>query len=124
MSTSAREDAAMIEMHDLLARQRAAFMDELPVGIAVRKDRLRRAAAMIVDHATRFCDALSEDFGHRSREQSLVTDIAGSVAPINHAIKHVTAWAARERSDRRRVGKQFVSQGRSRGSASHYKKKK
>src|SRR3546814_7282898 len=72
-------------------------MDELPVGIAVRKDRLRRAAAMIVDHATRFCDALSEDFGHRSREQSLVTDIAGSVAPINHAIKHVDAWAAREK---------------------------
>src|SRR3546814_7444727 len=97
MSTSAREDAAMIEMHDLLARQRAAFMDELPVGIAVRKDRLRRAAAMIVDHATRFCDALSEDFGHRSREQSLVTDIAGSVAPINHAIKHVDAGAAREK---------------------------
>src|SRR3546814_20422089 len=52
---------------------------------------------MIVDHATRFCDALSEDFGHRSREQSLVTDIAGSVAPINHAIKHVDAWAAREK---------------------------
>src|SRR3546814_8564999 len=71
--------------------------DLLPVGIAVRKDRLRRAAAMIVDHATRFCDALSEDFGHRSREQSLVTDIAGSVAPINHAIKHVDAWAAREK---------------------------
>src|SRR3546814_5853931 len=72
-------------------------MDGLPVGVAVRKDRLRRAAAMIVDHATRFCDALSEDFGHRSREQSLVTDIAGSVAPINHAIKHVDAWAAREK---------------------------
>src|SRR3546814_10170437 len=84
-------------MHDRLARQRAAFMDERPVGVAVRKDRLRRAAAMIVDHATRFCDALSEDFGHRSREQSLVTDIAGSVAPINHAIKHVDAWAAREK---------------------------
>src|SRR3546814_15236748 len=87
----------MIEMHDLLARQRAAFMDELPVGIAVRKDRLRRAAAMIVDHATRFCDALSEDFGHRSRAQSLVTDIAGSVAPINPPIKHFDAWAAREK---------------------------
>src|SRR3546814_10390173 len=52
---------------------------------------------MIVDHATRFCDALSEDFGHRSREQSLVTDIAGSVAPINPEIKHVDAWAAREK---------------------------
>src|SRR3546814_10977790 len=97
MSTSAREDAAMIEMHDLLARQRAAFMDELPVGIAVRKDRLRRAAAMIVDHATRFCDALSEDFGHRIRAQSLATDISCSVAPTNHAIQHVDASAAREK---------------------------
>ena len=87
----------MTTMGELLARQRAAFMDELPVGIAVRKDRLKRAAAMIADNADRFCDALSEDFGHRSREQSLVTDIAGSVAPITHAIKHLEGWAAREK---------------------------
>ncbi len=79
-------------MHDALDRQRQAFMAELPVSIAVRKDRLRRAAAMIRDHAGAFCDALSEDFGHRSREQSMVTDIAGSIAPINHAIKHLDRW--------------------------------
>jgi coniferyl-aldehyde dehydrogenase len=45
-------------MQDVLARQRAAFMDELPVGLAVRKDRLARAAAMIGDNADAFCDAL------------------------------------------------------------------
>lgn len=84
-------------MREMLDRQRKAFMAELPVPIAVRKDRLKRAAAMIADHADRFCGALSEDFGHRSREQSLVTDIAGSIAPINHAIKHVERWAKRDR---------------------------
>ncbi|HEU4959712.1 MAG TPA: coniferyl aldehyde dehydrogenase [Sphingomonas sp.] len=84
-------------MREMLDRQRQAFMAELPVPIAVRKDRLRRAAAMIADNADRFCDALSEDFGHRSREQSMITDIAASVAPLNHAAKHVERWAARDR---------------------------
>ena len=84
-------------MRDTFDRQRAAFMAELPVSIVVRKDRLKRAAAMISDNAGRFCDALSEDFGHRSREQSMLTDIAGAVGPINQAIKHVDRWAKREK---------------------------
>ncbi|WP_409574471.1 coniferyl aldehyde dehydrogenase [Sphingomonas sp. TF3] len=83
-------------MQDVLARQRAAFMAELPVGLAVRKDRLARAAAMIADNADAFCDALSEDFGHRSREQSMLTDIAASIAPIKHAIKSLDRWTRRD----------------------------
>jgi coniferyl-aldehyde dehydrogenase len=84
-------------MREILERQRAAFMAELPVPLAVRKDRLKRAAAMIADHDHRFCDALSEDFGHRSREQSMIADIAASVAPLKHAIKHVDRWAKAEK---------------------------
>ncbi|AJP71457.1 coniferyl aldehyde dehydrogenase [Sphingomonas hengshuiensis] len=84
-------------MHDILERQRAAFMAELPVPIAMRKDRLRRAIAMIGDNADRFCDALSEDFGHRSRDQSMLTDIAASIAPLRHAIAKVDRWARSER---------------------------
>lgn len=80
-------------MRELLDRQRAAFMVELPVSLEVRKDRLKRAIAMITDNAGRFCDALSEDFGHRSREQSMITDIAASVGPLKHARKHVDRWA-------------------------------
>lgn len=87
----------MTDMHDLLARQRAAFMDELPVSIATRKDRLARAVAMIKDNAAGFCDALSEDFGHRSPRQSMITDVAASVSPLKHAIKSVDRWARRER---------------------------
>ena len=83
-------------MQDVLARQRAAFMAELPVGLAVRKDRLARAAAMIADNADAFCDALSEDFGHRSREQSMLTEIASSIAPIKHAIKSLDRWTRRD----------------------------
>lgn len=84
-------------MERILEAQRAAFMAALPEPLSVRKDRLKRAAAMIADHAARFCDALSEDFGHRSREQSMITDIGGSIAPIRHALKHLDRWACAEK---------------------------
>ncbi|MBO9622747.1 MAG: coniferyl aldehyde dehydrogenase [Sphingomonas sp.] len=84
-------------MREILEAQRRAFMAELPVPVAVRKDRLDRATAMLADNATRFCDALSEDFGHRSREQSMITDIAASVGSLRHARKQVDRWARPER---------------------------
>ena len=87
----------MTDLRSTLDTQRAAFNAELPVSLDARKDRLKRAIAMISDNADAFCDALSEDFGHRSREQSMITDIAASVAPLRHAIKHVDRWARREK---------------------------
>ena len=84
-------------MREILDRQRAAFMTELPVSIETRRDRLRRAAAMVKDNAARFCDALSEDFGHRSPRQSMITDVVASVSPLKHAEKMVARWARREK---------------------------
>lgn len=84
-------------MQDILEAQRASFMSALPEPLSIRKDRLKRAAAMIRDSADRFCDALSEDFGHRSREQSMITDIGGSIAPLAHALKRLDRWARTER---------------------------
>jgi coniferyl-aldehyde dehydrogenase len=87
----------MTDMHTILTAQREAFMAEMPVTKAVRLDRLKRAAAMVRDNAARFCDAVSEDFGHRSREQTMMTDIGASLAPIAHAAKHLDRWMKRER---------------------------
>ena len=64
----------MAPMQDILAGQRSAFMAALPVSIAVRKDRLKRAAAMIADNAGKFCEALSDDFGLRSRRTGINAD--------------------------------------------------
>ena len=86
-----------MEMIDILRAQRAAFDAALPEPLSVRRDRLKRAAAMVRDNADRFCDSLSEDFGHRSREQSMLTDIAGSIGPIAHALKNLDRWAKPER---------------------------
>ncbi|RHW17834.1 coniferyl aldehyde dehydrogenase [Sphingomonas gilva] len=90
----------MTDLRAMLDVQRTAFDADLPVAISLRKDRLRRAIAMVKDNAPRLCDALSEDFGHRSREQSMITDIAASIGPLRHAMKHAAGWA---RSERRSV---------------------
>ena len=81
----------------ILDAQRAAFMAELPVPLAVRKDRLTRAIALLADNADAFCDAIDDDFGGRSRDLSMIADIAASVAALRHARDHVDRWARRER---------------------------
>ena len=88
-SWDARDAAAM---QDILTRQRAAFTAELPVTAAIRKARLQRALAVLLDNKDKLVAALSEDFGHRSTEMSLVTDIMSSAKPLKHAIKHLGAW--------------------------------
>jgi coniferyl-aldehyde dehydrogenase len=80
-----------------LNAQREAFGNDLPVSAAVRKDRLKRAIAMMVDHGTAFAQAMSEDFGHRSIEQSMITDIVGSINPIKHTIRQLDNWMRPER---------------------------
>ena len=84
-------------MVDVRARQRAAFDAELPVSEATRRDRLDRCIALLVENGTAFADAMSDDFGHRSREQSMFGDIAASIAPAKHALKHLSAWMRPER---------------------------
>lgn len=90
----ARDTAAM---QVLLKTQRDAFHAELPVSAAIRKDRLDRALKLVLDCKDRFVAALSDDFGHRSTEMSLVTDIMASVKPLKHALKHVDQWMQPEK---------------------------
>ncbi len=89
--------AAASRMDDVLARQRAAFMAELPVSLASRKDRLKRCIALMKDNCDAFCKAMSEDFGHRSVDQSMITDIVQSIGSAKHALKHVEGWMRPER---------------------------
>ncbi|HEU4969484.1 coniferyl aldehyde dehydrogenase [Sphingomonas sp.] len=91
-----RKDRAM-DLIALLQTQRAAFDAERPVPVAIRKDRIARAIRMLAENAEAFCSALSADFGHRSREQSMLTDVIGSIRALKHARKHADRWARPEK---------------------------
>jgi coniferyl-aldehyde dehydrogenase len=84
-------------MLKLLERQRLAYLAEGDVSVARRRDRLDRAIALLVDHQQTIVEALAADFGHRSRHQSLFTDVAASIGPLKHARRHVARWMRPER---------------------------
>lgn len=84
-------------MQSVLQKQRTAFTAALPEPMSVRRDRIDRAIALLIDHAEDFAKAVSADFGHRSREQTLMTDIMPSVSAMKHAKKHFEAWAKGEK---------------------------
>ncbi len=91
------EAATVQRMASVRARQRAAFDAELPVGAEVRRDRLKRCIAMMREHGDDFARAMSDDFGHRSYDQSMLTDIAASITPAKQALTHLDAWMRPER---------------------------
>lgn len=89
--------AEIARLQPVLDKQRAAFTAALPESMAVRRDRIDRAIALLVDHADDFAKAVSGDFGHRSTEQTLMTDIMPSVGALKHARKHFEAWSRNEK---------------------------
>ncbi|MCS6914641.1 MAG: coniferyl aldehyde dehydrogenase, partial [Myxococcales bacterium] len=84
-------------MQAALGRQREAFLREGPPSLKVRLDRLDRALSLLLRHQDEICNALSADFGHRSREQTLITDVMVSVRALRHAMRHVRHWMRPER---------------------------
>jgi coniferyl-aldehyde dehydrogenase len=85
------------DMQSVLLKQKAAFTAAMPEPLSVRRDRIDRAIALLVDYKDEFARAVSADFGHRSTEQTLLTDIMPSVSAMKHAKKHFESWARGER---------------------------
>lgn len=90
-------DDRRAELESLLARQRAAFTASRPEPLNERKDRIRRAMALVKEHGEAFAKAMSADFGNRSHHQSMLTDIAATVGAGTHALKHLDGWAKPEK---------------------------
>jgi coniferyl-aldehyde dehydrogenase len=90
-------DDRRAELESLLVRQRAAFTASRPEPLSQRKDRIRRAMALVKEHGEDFAKAMSADFGNRSHHQSMLTDIAATVGAGTHALKHIDSWAKPEK---------------------------
>ena len=65
--------------------------------LATRLDRLRRVKAMLSEHEAAWCEALSQDFGYRSADQSSFADITTTIKAANHALKNLKFWMKAER---------------------------
>src|SRR5207253_11381147 len=84
-------------MHDILARQRAAFLQAGPPTLAQRRADLRKLRQAIKQNAERIALEISGDFGNRSRYETLLADVWPTLAAIRHAIRHLASWMAPKR---------------------------
>lgn len=75
-----------------LQRQRSAFRAEGPPTAAVRRDRIDRLTALMLDNADAIVDAMSADYGTRPRPGALFTEIMGALPVIEHTRSHVAKW--------------------------------
>lgn len=76
----------------LLAAQYASFLDDGPPGIALRRNRIDRLLAMILDNAEEFVAATAADYGSRSRSAAFFAEILGMISVIEHTRSNVPQW--------------------------------
>jgi coniferyl-aldehyde dehydrogenase len=80
------------ELGAILSRQRQAFTDDGPPGVALRRNRIDRLMALVLDNTDAFVDAMAADFGTRSKAATLFTEVIGMISVIEHTRSHVPQW--------------------------------
>ena len=88
--------ASADQLATALAAMKSAHLREGPASLELRRDRLDRAIALLLENREEIVAAVSADFGNRSREQTLLSDIAGSVASLKHCREHLAEWMQSE----------------------------
>lgn len=84
--------SATDELRATLERQRAAFLQAGAPSLAQRRADLAKLKAAIKDKAESIAEAISADFGSRSRHESLLAEIFTTLAGIRHTARHLSGW--------------------------------
>jgi coniferyl-aldehyde dehydrogenase len=85
------------DMQAVLDRQKKAYLSEGAVSAETRIDRIDRAIDIRKTHGTTLSEAMAADFGHRSIDQSKMTDIDGSIGPLESSKKQLRKWMRPEK---------------------------
>ena len=91
------ESEIKANMQAILDRQKQDYIREGVVSAETRIDRLDRSINLLKKYGTQLCEAMAADFGHRSLQQSKLTDIDGSIGPLEHAKKNLRQWMRPEK---------------------------
>ena len=85
------------EMNRVLQEQKDFYLKNGAPSVDLRIDRLERLKLLIMDNRYDFVDALNTDFGNRSKNASMLSDVYGIMPAINQAIKNVKKWSKPEK---------------------------
>lgn len=88
----ATDPAKISPLTELLQRQRASYLAAPNPDYAIRKERLTRLKTALLNYQQPLVEALSQDYGHRSTDDSLISDIMPVVNNINYSLKNLKKW--------------------------------
>lgn len=91
-STQNPAEPVAAELEALLERQRRGFVADGFPDLALRRARLAKLKAVLLDHREAFVLAASADFSHRSRHETLLADILTSLEAVKYAGREVAGW--------------------------------
>lgn len=75
-----------------LALQRSAHQAHPVPDVASRCADLKKLQLFLSDHQEAICAAISADYGHRSRHETMLFEIIPAQRAIAHALKHLKRW--------------------------------
>jgi len=91
-------------LNDTLAKQKQAFLNNSYPSYKERKSNLIKLKRMLLDNQDVLIDAISDDFGHRSKDDSRIGDFLSTVSGINYTLNKLKRWM---KPERRHVGVLF-----------------
>jgi coniferyl-aldehyde dehydrogenase len=95
-STSDRDAAAISELDEMIARQRAAFLADPFPTLEERQELLGALAGMIISHRVQVHEAMSSDFRVHPPLAADLIEVLGPAGRAAYAIEQLESWMARE----------------------------
>jgi coniferyl-aldehyde dehydrogenase len=80
------------DLSAMLDRQRRAFLVDGPPSAAVRRNRIDRLMALLLDNTDAFVEAMAADYGTRSKAASLFTEVVGMISVVEHTRSQMEKW--------------------------------
>ena len=92
MTLNLADEATVQRLAAALALQRKAYLAHPVPTLDERRTDLRTLQRFVRDHKEALISAISADYGHRSRHETLLAEIAPAIDGIEHTLKHLKAW--------------------------------
>lgn len=86
------EIAVRTNLEETLTLQRDAFLAAPNPSFAERKDDLLTLQRFIRDNRDALVEAINQDYGNRSRHETLFAEIYSVIDGVDHTIKHLKEW--------------------------------
>jgi len=95
-TTGTGDAAAIAELHEMVDRQRAAFLDDPFPTLEERQALLGALAAMVMGHRTQIEEAMSADFGVHPTLATDLIEVLGVAGRAAYVAENLEAWMAPE----------------------------